>query len=173
MRQLGHEDDQRGGDRIRGRLRQDLRRPNGEERAIAEEAMLYGLLDLGQWSGLVRRGQWPARDEPLDIALDRRTGDEHAVLAGRAAQADVRAEPDDAPCVAPAWMRLAQRDDIVEIERKRPRGLADAGGPRGVKSPGGRLGHSRESSREAQRSGVARAGRSSADSLVTSNRVPL
>src|SRR6266540_826568 len=115
MRQLGHEDDQRGGDRIRGRLRQDLRRPNGEERAIAEEAMLYGLLDLGQRSRLVRRGQWPARDEPLDVALDRRTGHEHAVLARRAAKADVRAQADDAPSVAAAGMRLPQRDDVIEI----------------------------------------------------------
>ena len=115
MCELGDEDDERGGDRVRRGLRQDLRRPNGEERTIAKEAMLYGLLDLGQCSGLVRRGQWPARDEPLDVVLDRRTSHEHAVLACRAAQADVRAQADDAPRVATARMRLTQRDDVIEI----------------------------------------------------------
>ena len=120
MRDLGDEDDERGRDRVGRRLRQDLRRPHGEERAILEEADMYGFLDLGQLSGLVRRGQWPARNEPLDIALERRTRHEHAVLAGRAAHADVRAQPDDAPGVAAAGVRLAQDDDVVEIQGQRP-----------------------------------------------------
>ena len=119
MCELGDQNDQRGGDGVRGGLRQDLRRPDGEERAIAEEADMYGLLDLGQRSGLVRRGQWPARDEPLDVPLDRRTRHKHAVLARRAAQADIRAQADDAPGVATTWMRLAQRDDVIEIQRQR------------------------------------------------------
>ena len=139
MRDLGDEDDERRGDRVRRGLRQDLRRPNGEKSAITEEADLNGLLDLGQRSGLVRRGLWPARNEALDIALDRRARHEHAVLAGRAAEADVGAQPDDAPGVSAAGMRLAQRDDVVEVERERSfaPGWRDA-----------RLGHSRESIRE-------------------------
>ena len=119
MRELGDQDDQRGRNCVRGRLRQDLRRPNGEERAISEEADMYGLLDLRQRSGLVRRGQWPARYEPLDVALDRRTSDEHAVLARRTAQADVRTQADDAPRVTTARMRLTQGHDVIEIEQQR------------------------------------------------------
>src|SRR5207249_2024214 len=164
MRELGNENDERRRDRVRGGLRQDLRRPDGEECAIAKEADVYGLLDLRQWSGLVRRSLWPARDEPLDVALDGRTRHEHAVLAGGAAQADVRAQPNDAPGVPAARMRFAEDHDVVEIERKRslcPR-WCDA-----------RFGHSREFSLAGYRSGVVSAGRSSADSLVTSNRVPL
>src|SRR5438132_5459304 len=106
MRELRDEDDERRRDRVRGGLRQDLRRPHGEERAIAEEADVCGLLDLGQCSGLVRRSLWPARYEPLDVALDGGARHEHAVLAGGAAQADVRAQSNDPPGVPAARMRL-------------------------------------------------------------------
>ena len=76
--------------------------------------MLYGLLDLGQRSGLVRWSLWAARDESLDVALHGRASDQDAMLAGRAAEADVRAKPHDAPAVTAARMRLAQRDDVIE-----------------------------------------------------------
>ena len=99
---------------------------------------MNGLLDLGQRSGLVRRGLWPARNEALDIALDRRARHEHAVLARRAAEADVGAQPDDAPRVSAAGMRLAQRDDVVEVERE---------GAFALRGRDARLVHSRESIR--------------------------
>ena len=60
------------------------------------------------------------RDEIFDLKLRTEAArDEHAVFAGHAAQADVGAKPDDAPGVAAAWVRLAQHDDVIEVERHR------------------------------------------------------
>jgi hypothetical protein len=61
-------------------------------------------------------------------------------------------------------MRLSQRHHVVEIERKRSLHL---------RGPDAGLGHSRESRAPDYRSGVARAGTSSAVSLLTLKRVPL
>src|SRR5581483_7428859 len=69
--------------------------------------------------GLVRRRQRSALDEPLDVALEGGAPGEHAAAASGADEADVGAQPDDAPGVAAAGMRLPEDDDIVEIEGER------------------------------------------------------
>src|SRR3989442_13836640 len=71
---------------------------------------------------LVDRRERPALGEPLHVLFEIAPADEHAAPAGRAAKTDVGAEPDDAPGVAAARMRLAQHHDIVQKERHRPFG---------------------------------------------------
>src|SRR5438132_2711504 len=73
---------------------------------------------VGSSIGLVGRRQGSALDESFDVALEVAASDEHPPAAGRAADADVRAETHDPPRVAAARMRLAQDDDVVEVQRK-------------------------------------------------------
>src|SRR5947208_14079115 len=69
--------------------------------------------------GLVGRSERSARYEPLHVLFEIATRDEDPPSASRTPQADVGAEPDDAPGVAAAGMRLSQDDDVIEIERNR------------------------------------------------------
>src|SRR5881409_941942 len=62
----------------------------------------------------VDRRERPALGEPLHVLFEIAPADEHAAPAGRTAKTDVGAEPDDAPGVAAARMRLAQHHDIVQ-----------------------------------------------------------
>src|SRR5438105_3495061 len=72
------------------------------------------------WTDGVRRGRChrPSLLESLDPAFQIRATDEHAVAAGEAADADVRPESYDLPGRAAAGVRLAQRDDVVEVQRQ-------------------------------------------------------
>jgi hypothetical protein len=57
--------------------------------------------------------------ESADPTLEISASDEHAMAASHAAHPDVRAETHDLPRRAAARVRLAQRDDVVEVKRYR------------------------------------------------------
>src|SRR2546428_11079158 len=65
---------------------------------------------------LVGRRERPALGEPLHVLFEIAPADEHPAPARRAAKTDVGAEPDDAPRVAAARMRLAQDHARVQEE---------------------------------------------------------
>src|SRR5438552_1660400 len=88
-----------------------LRRMPRSEAPLSWSIGVAALLGLG--------GQRSALDESFDIALQLPPADEDPAAAGRAAHPDVRAEPHDAPGVAPAGMRLPQHDDVVEVQGQR------------------------------------------------------
>src|SRR5437016_6989045 len=104
-------------------------------------------------AALLGRRQGSAFDESLDVALELAPPDEHPATALRAADADVGAEADDAPRVPAARVRLAEHDDVVEVQRQR------------------RLGHQDGQSRDADQRGVATAAMSIAVSFATVKRV--
>src|SRR5438045_5275824 len=123
----------------------------GRLRMIPRSAMSPGC-SIGP-GRLVDRRQRATLDEPLDVALELAAGDEDAAPAGRAAHADIRSEPHDAPGIAAAGVHLPQHDDVVEVQRQR------------------RLGHQDAQSRSGAQRWAATAGTSIVVSFMTAKRV--
>jgi hypothetical protein len=67
-----------------------------------------------------------SRNKRLETFLQHRPRQQHPPVAVLATQANVRAKADNLPVIAAAWVRLAQSQDVAQVEFE-DRSYASAG----------------------------------------------